>query len=54
MEDRQELLAWLEKIHGLLERMDGRLAQLTRQTDLQRETLDSVLVNTMEAVDRMK
>ncbi len=44
----------LEGIHEVLERIEARLEELARSTDLQRETLDGLLVNMMELVDRTK
>lgn len=46
------LLGLVEGIHGLLERVEARLEELKRETGLQRETLDSILVNLMELVDQ--
>lgn len=54
MDDHEVLLPTLDRIHGLLERIEARLEQLTRQTDLQRETLDSILLNAMEISDQCK
>ncbi len=44
----------LEGIHEVLERIEARMEELARRTDLQRETLDGLLVNVMELVDRTK
>lgn len=43
-----------EKVIELLERIDRNLEHLSTQIDLQRETLDGVLVSAMELVDRTK
>ena len=51
-EQTEEVLLWLERIHGLLSKIENRLEELERQVDLQRETVDSVLVNAMEIADR--
>ena len=51
-EQEEGIVSWLERIHGVLERIEQRLEELGRETDLQRETLDGVLVNMMELVDR--
>jgi hypothetical protein len=51
-EQTEEVLLWLERIHGLLGKIENRLEELERQMDLQRETVDSVLVNAMEIADR--
>lgn len=47
------ILSWLERIHEVLDRTESRLEELQRQMDLQRETLDNVLVNAMEIADRV-
>ncbi len=52
-EQAEGVLSWLEQIHGLLEKIESRLEELQRQMDLQRETLDNVLVNSMEIADRV-
>lgn len=49
----QGVLSWLERIHGVLDKIESRLEELQRQMDLQRETLDNVLVNAMEIADRV-
>lgn len=46
-------LSWLERIHAVLTQIENRLEELQRQMDLQRETLDNVLVNAMEIADRV-
>ena len=50
----EKLLGLMEGIHHLLERVESRLEELKRQTDLQRETLDGILVNLMEVVDQKR
>ena len=52
-EQAEGILSWLERIHELLGRIESRLEETGRQMDLQRETLDSVLVNSMEIADRV-
>ena len=37
----------------MLTQIENRLEELQRQMDLQRETLDNVLVNAMEIADRV-
>ncbi len=49
----ERVIALLEAMHGLLERIETRLEELSRENDLQRETLDTMLVNLMELVDRV-
>ena len=51
-EQTGEVLLWLERIHELLGKIENRLEALERQMDLQRETVDNVLVNAMEIADR--
>ncbi len=50
----ERLLTLIEGIHGLVARVETRLEELKRETDLQRETLDGILVNMMEIVDRTR
>ncbi len=52
-EQADGVLLWLERIHEVLDRVESRLEELQRQMDLQRETLDNVLVNAMEIADRV-
>lgn len=52
-EQAEGVLSWLERIHELLDKIESRLEELQRQMDLQRETLDNVLVNSMEIADRV-
>jgi hypothetical protein len=49
----ERVLSLLEGMHGLLERIETRLEERSREHDLQRETLDTMLVNLMELVDRV-
>jgi hypothetical protein len=51
--DVERALSLLEGMHGLLERIEARLEELSRENDLQRETLDTMLVNLMELADRV-
>ncbi|MFQ5890554.1 MAG: hypothetical protein ACE5JR_10950 [Gemmatimonadota bacterium] len=50
----EKLLRLLQEIHGVLQSVEASLEHLGNQLDLQRETLDGVLVNTMELVDLAK
>lgn len=52
-EQAEGVLSWLERIHEVLGKLEVRLEELGRQMDLQRETLDNVLVNVMEIADRV-
>jgi predicted translin family RNA/ssDNA-binding protein len=52
-EQAEGTLSWLERIHAVLTQIENRLEELQRQMDLQRETLDNVLVNAMEIADRV-
>ncbi len=52
-EQAEGILSWLERIHGVLGKIESRLEEMQRQMDLQRETLDNVLVNSMEIADRI-
>lgn len=56
MDDSQavRMIRLQERVIELLERIDQSLEHISTQIDLQRETLDGVLVSAMELVDRAK